>query len=123
MFLKLSGVRGESQNPRHYGEIEINGFSWGGKYQHSAGGPGKAAISDLTITKMADKTSAFLMVASHSGQHFPEAVLTIEQISEWGIMMRSIIFELKSILLDSVSGNGEMETITLSFAELKMVRS
>jgi type VI secretion system secreted protein Hcp len=123
MFLKLSGVRGESQNPRHYGEIEISSFSWGGKYQHSSGGPGKATISDLTFTKMRDKTSGVLMVASHSGQHFTEAVLTIEQLSEWGSMMRSIVFELKSILLDSVSGDGETDTITLSFADLKMMRS
>ncbi len=70
IFLKLDGVRGESENPRHYGEIEIIAFSWGGKHQHAAGGSGKASIKDLSITKKADQTSAFLMVACHRGQHF-----------------------------------------------------
>lgn len=29
MFLKLEGITGESQSPRHIGEIEISGFAWG----------------------------------------------------------------------------------------------
>ena len=27
-FLKIDGIPGESQNPRHQGEIEVESFSW-----------------------------------------------------------------------------------------------
>lgn len=121
MFLMLDGVRGESQNPRHYGEIEIVGFSWGGRHQHSAGGSGKASISDLSVTKRTDRTSPILMVACHRGQYFAKAVLTIEELSEWGSMLRSMVVELKSILIESVMADGnDHDSVTFKFADLKI---
>ena len=57
-FLKIDGIPGESQNPRHQGEIEVESFSWSETYLASAagaGGGGKVHVQDLNITKQIDK--------------------------------------------------------------------
>jgi len=46
-FLKINGIPGESQNPRHQGEIEVESFSWSESYLASAGGTGKVHVQDL----------------------------------------------------------------------------
>jgi type VI secretion system secreted protein Hcp len=64
LFLKIDGIPGESQNPRHRGEIEVESFSWSETYLASAagaggggGGGGKVHVQDLHITKQIDKAS------------------------------------------------------------------
>ena len=39
-FLKIDGIAGESQNPRHQGEIEVESFNWSETYLASAAGAG-----------------------------------------------------------------------------------
>jgi len=119
-FLKLDGIRGESQNPRHHGEIEIDGFSWGGKHQHSSGGPGKASINDLAIAKKHDRASSALWVACQSGLYIREAVLTIEEIAEWGSLIRATIVELRSLAIDSMQTNGDDEAIKFNFEAMRI---
>lgn len=129
MFLKLDGIRGDSKSPRHFGEIEVFSVMWGGRHQHhhgSGAAGGKALISDLTVTKQMDKTSQTLMVASATGQNLGEGVLTFEDISECGSLRRSVIFKLKSILVDSYTTFETyelVETVTLSIESLEMMSS
>jgi type VI secretion system secreted protein Hcp len=81
-FLKIDGIPGESQNPRHQGEIEVESFSWSETYLASAagaGGGGKVHVQDLHITKRIDKASPLLMLAVASGRHFTSAVLTAQR--------------------------------------------
>ena len=81
-FLKIDGIPGESQNPRHQGEIEVESFSWSETYLASAagaGGGGKVHVQDLHITKQIDKASPLLMLAVASGRHFTSAVLTAQR--------------------------------------------
>lgn len=124
MFLKLDGVRGESKFPRHSGEIEIASLMWGGRHQQNSGsgtGRGKALINDLTVTKQTDKTSPILMIACSTGQNFPEGILTIEDISETGNLLRAVILNLKSILVDSVTADNSAETATLNVESAKVM--
>jgi type VI secretion system secreted protein Hcp len=117
MFLKLDSVRGESTNPRHFGEIEIFGFTWGSKYMGTPGGahgPGKAQINDLTIFKQPDKTSPILAIACAAGQSFPQGTLTVEKVSESGSLLHSVRFKLESILIDSMSTNETEERVELN---------
>ena len=101
-FLKIDGIAGESQNPRHQGEIEVESFSWSETYLASApgaGGAGKVHIQDLHITKQTDKASPLLMLAAASGRHFASAVLAAQRpgkepldylvISLGGVMVNS----------------------------------
>ncbi len=61
------------------------------------------------------------MVAGHRGESFAKAVLTIGEISEWGSMPRSMIVELKSIPIESVTAAGnDHDSVTLNFADLRI---
>jgi type VI secretion system secreted protein Hcp len=84
-FLKIDGIAGESQDPRHPGEIEVESFSWGETHvAHAggatgAGGAGRPTIQDFHVMKQIDKASPLLMLAAASGQHFLSAVLTAQR--------------------------------------------
>jgi type VI secretion system secreted protein Hcp len=101
-FLKIDGIAGESQDPRHQGEIEVESFSWSETFLASAagaGGAGKVHVQDLHITKQIDKASPLLMLAAASGRHLTSAVLTAQRpgkepldyltISLGGVMVNS----------------------------------
>jgi type VI secretion system secreted protein Hcp len=80
-FLKIDGVAGESQDPQHIGEIEVESFSWGESRLPPEALPAarKPTIQDFQIVKHLDKASPVLMLAAASGQHFNSAVLTAEK--------------------------------------------
>jgi type VI secretion system secreted protein Hcp len=123
-FLKLKGVRGESQSARHLGEIEISSFTWGSKNpQLSNAGRGRASFSDLIITKAQDVTSPILWLACHTGQAFAEGLLTKEELSEQGNLIRSTIIALASVMLESMSVGERGETINLNFENVKVMRA
>lgn len=128
MFLKLKGIKGESKNPRHHGEIEISSFTWGIKPQGGigaggGGGAGKATVNDLIFSKNSDKTSPVLRVACHTGQPFAEGVLTLEEVSASGGLSRSGVIKLESVLIDFMTSDNEMDTVGLSFGKLTIERS
>jgi type VI protein secretion system component Hcp len=124
VFLKLDGVTGNSKSPQHFGEIELIGFSWGG-FQPSrltsdeVGG--KVLIHDLTITKQSDQTSSILMLACVMKRKFAVGRLTIEEVSESGSLLRSMILKLRHILVNSVTGNPVAETVTLNFRRARLM--
>jgi type VI secretion system secreted protein Hcp len=80
-FLKIDGVAGESQDPRHAGEIEVQSFSWGESHLPPSAGTAasRPTIQDFHIVKYLDKASPVLVLAAASGQHFRSAVLTAEK--------------------------------------------
>ncbi|MBK9153646.1 MAG: type VI secretion system tube protein Hcp [Chloracidobacterium sp.] len=123
-FLYLHGIRGESFAPRHIGEIELLGFQFEGRngaITATAGGPGNAKFTDITVTKSRDRLSPVLFHASAAGRHFREAVLTTEKVDARGHLVRSIAFHLSSVLIDRVTApSGQIEEITLSFGGLRM---
>jgi type VI secretion system secreted protein Hcp len=84
-FLKIDGIAGESQDPRHPGEIGVESFSWGESHLAHAGAAtsaGRPTIQDFHIVKQIDKASPLLMLAAASGQHFRSAVLTAQRPGE-----------------------------------------
>jgi type VI secretion system secreted protein Hcp len=80
-FLKIDGIAGESQDPRHPDEIELESFSWGEAHLATAGATGasRPTIQDFHVTKQIDKASPLLMLAAASGQHFKTAVLSAQR--------------------------------------------
>jgi type VI secretion system secreted protein Hcp len=78
-FLKLDGIKGESTDSKHKGDIEIESFQWGVGRGISAAtggaGAGKTTIQSFSITKVLDKTSPLLLQASAQGTHYKEAQL------------------------------------------------
>ena len=131
MFLRLHGIHGESRSPRHIGSIEISSFTWGNDRPAFGlgGGPGKVSINDLTVFKPADRTSPVLRLAGSEGRHIRDGVLTVEEFSNLGCLVRSSVWKMNSIQIESVTSSGHaayghqiMDAVTLNFANYKIER-
>jgi type VI secretion system secreted protein Hcp len=119
-YLKLDGVRGESTSPRHVEEIELTSFQWGMGIHTGGSGVGRAQISDLRVMKAQDRTSPQLWAACTTGQPFEEAIVTIEDISDRGSLMKFVKFTMNDVLVDSVKGDSRGETVGLTFVSVRM---
>jgi len=86
-FLLLDGIKGESNDAKHKGEIDVRSFSWG-VAQTGAGhtgmgsGAGKADFQDLQIVKTVDKSTPLLKLACASGKHITKGKLTVRKAGE-----------------------------------------
>jgi len=86
-FLKLEGIKGESQDDKHKDEIDVLSFSWGvsqtGTMAHGGGGgEGKASFNDFKFTTKVSKASPTLFLDCASGKHIKEAVVVGETSSD-----------------------------------------
>ena len=78
-FLEIDGIKGESRDEKHKGQIDIDSFSWGvsqpGLTRGGGGGAGKATFQDIHFTKSVDSSSPVLFLSCASGKHIPKATL------------------------------------------------
>jgi type VI secretion system secreted protein Hcp len=124
MFLKLDGIKGESQDDTHADEIDVLAWSWGcsqsgSTHMGKGGGAGKANFQDLSITKYVDKSSPNLLMAVAKGKHIKTATLTIRKAGD--TPLEYLIYDLEDIIVSSVSTGGSggedrlTENVTLNF--------
>jgi type VI secretion system secreted protein Hcp len=125
-FLKIDGIAGESQDPRHPGEIELESFSWGEAHLATAGATGasRPAIQDFHVTKQIDKASPLLLLAAASGQQFKTAVLTAErpgnQPQDYLTYTLSDLM-ISSYQIDAPEGQPRpVEQVSFSFGRIEM---
>src|SRR5262245_9866193 len=81
MFLRLDGVKGESKDSKHAGEIEIESVNWGaaqrGTSSHGTGaGSGKVSMTDFQFVMRCNSASPSLFVGCAKGTIYHEAILT-----------------------------------------------
>jgi Hemolysin-coregulated protein (uncharacterized) len=79
-FLKLDGIKGESADSKHKGEIDLESFSWGATQggTHSSGGgggAGKVQMQDFHFVMKSNTASPKLMEACATGEHIKNATL------------------------------------------------
>ena len=128
MFLMLDGIKGESMDDKHKGEIDIESFSWGlaqtgSGHRGGGSGTGKVDISDISIMKKVDKSSPTLQLACANGKHIAKGKLTVRKAGENPLEYFTV--DLESILVSSyqISGaNGgdvPQESIALNFVKVK----
>lgn len=127
-FLKIEGIDGESSNVKHKGEIEVLSFSWNLKQSISSvgggGGAGKTEVSDFNIVKHIDKASPQLMVAVCSGEHFRDALFTVEEPrGARGGGAAFLKIKLSDVLISSFQTGGggsdqPMDQVSLNFAKI-----
>jgi type VI secretion system secreted protein Hcp len=128
-FLKIMPVKGESRDKDYKEHIEL--LSWSiGAHQHGTGGAGggggagKVQMSDLSISKHADKSSSDLFLACCNGKHFDEAWIICRKAGEHPLEFLKI--KLQQVLVSSyqTSGHGgdliPVEQVTLNFAKIQM---
>ena len=80
-FLKIDGIKGESQDKTHKDEIQLNSFSWsatntGTSAMGSGAGAGRVQFQDFSFAKSVDTASPKLMLACANGEHIKSAILT-----------------------------------------------
>jgi type VI secretion system secreted protein Hcp len=125
MFLKLDGIKGESLDHKHAGEIHIESWSWGMSQTgaHGAGGgggAGKVSVHDISITKFVDKASPALMLHCCSGKHIPNGLVTVRKAGDKPL--EYLKMKLQDILISGVQEAGHggdqlTENVTLNFAK------
>jgi type VI secretion system secreted protein Hcp len=138
-YLKLDGIKGESQDDKHKDEIDVLSFSWGMAQQGTAAkgggmGAGKVAVQDITIKKEIDVASPKFLDACATGKHIPTAQLTCRKaggsaIEYWTIKLTDLLISSvhqETPLPDSInyhaskSNTGNlvpMETVTINFSK------
>jgi type VI secretion system secreted protein Hcp len=130
-FLKIDGIEGESSNNKHKGEIEVLSFSWNIKQSIAGGGAGgggagKAEVSDFNIVKHIDKASPALMVAVCSGEHFRDAMFTVEEPRGGrGFGAAFLKIKLSDVLISSFQtggggGDQPLDQVSLAFAKVEI---
>ena len=127
MFLKLDGIKGESKDKAHPGEIDIDSFTFGvqngGTFAAGGGGgAGKVAFHDINIMKAADLSSPLLMEACASGKHIKQAMITVRKAG--GKQEEFYKIKLSDLLVSSVTNSGAnggnpQEQLALNFAKIE----
>jgi type VI secretion system secreted protein Hcp len=129
MFIKIGDLKGEAQDEKHKGEIDVLAWSWGMSqsgttHMGSGGGAGKVSVQDLSFTKYIDLSSTELMLACCNGKHFDEATLIVRKAGEEPLEYVTIV--MKDLIISSVSTGGSggedrlTENITLNFATVNV---
>jgi type VI secretion system secreted protein Hcp len=130
MFLKMSGVRGESLDAQHQDDVEISHWGWGLKnsatFAMTDDQSVKHATADsVTITKKFDRASPTLARYCAKGQHIDKATITCRK-NAGDAKVEFMVVELMKVMVTDVKydsrGNveEEPETITLSFSQFRI---
>lgn len=129
MFLKIDGIKGESRDHAHEGEIDVLAWSWGMSqsgtmHRARGGGAGQVSVQDLFITKHIDKATPSLYLHCASGRHVPTATLTI-RTAGGDELVETLVINLENLIVSDIQSSestGELpvETMSLNFARVKM---
>jgi type VI secretion system secreted protein Hcp len=130
MFLELEGIDGESKDKQFKDKIDIYSFSLGlsnaaaGHYGGGSGA-GKAQITDMSIGKLVDKSSATLYKFCYQGKHIKTGKVHIrkaagEKALEYLKYEMDEVFVTSVNTSDSAGGGIANESISLNFSKIKM---
>jgi type VI secretion system secreted protein Hcp len=129
IFLKLDGIKGESQDAKHKEEIDVLSYSFGATQSGTmsyggGGGAGKVSFQDLNFTHRVDKSSPVLFLHCANGAHIKEATLTNRKAGKE--QQEYLVLKLSDILVTAVqhgdsAGEGlPTESISLNYAKIEM---
>jgi type VI secretion system secreted protein Hcp len=130
MFLKLDGVDGESKDEKHKGWIDIFAFSvnlqnQGAGHYGGGSGAGKASISDISISKQVDKSSATLYKFCYQGKHIKTGNIIMRKAAG-DAALEYLKYDLDEVVItnvatsESAGGGIAQESISLNFSKVKM---
>src|SRR5262245_49314976 len=123
IFAKLGDIKGESQDDKHKGEIEVLSFSWGVTNGPSGpgGAGGRATFQDLSITHHIDKSTPQLMEACATGTVLKEATITHRKAGK--SQQEYLIVKMNDIIITGVTHTGTSdqpgsESVSMAFAKV-----
>lgn len=128
IFLKLSGVTGESLDHRHRDEIEVLRWEWSvsqmaGLHSGHGGGAGKATVGDLRFDHYLDRSSPTLLKYCLGGRHIANATLVVRAAGGTPLEYLKIVMDdvivtgVAPVTVDSMAR--VREQVGLSFARVK----
>lgn len=129
MFLKIDSIKGESEDSKHKGEIDVLSWNWGvtqtgTTHAGTGGGAGKANFQDVTINKYVDRSSPILLKHCATGIHIKEAVLTVRKAG--GAPLEYIKLKMSDAIISAVQTGGSggderlTETVGINFARVDL---
>ena len=128
-LLELDGIKGESSDRKHKDTIEIESFSWGVsnsgvRSSGGGGGAGKVSFSDISVTKLVDKSSPLLFKRAATGQHIKKAVLFVrksggDQQEYMKITLSDLIVSSFKTAPDKSSNSVPLETVSMNFSKIE----
>lgn len=129
-YLKIDGIEGESRDDKHRDQIEIESFSWGESNFASAasgggGATGKVSMNDFHFVMRVSKASPKLFLACASGEHLPEAQLSISKAGAEQ-MIDYLYWKFTDILITSYQTGGSSgdavptDSFSLNFAKIEV---
>lgn len=131
MFMKLKDIKGESDDDKHKGEIQVLSFHWGVRQTGTSGvggggGGGKCQVQDFSFVKKFDAASAVLFQKCCTGEHVGEALFTARKAG--GTQLEYLKIKLTDVLISSVapgasaqgSDDVPLEEVSLNFGKCEI---
>ena len=127
MFLKISGVKGESLDSKHKDSIEVLSWSWGtstgtGKVKRGTVAP--QCIQDLALTKFVDSSTPQLIMLGVKGETAKEATLTVRKSGKE--QQEYLVIKMTDVLVSSYQTGGGagsdeplVDQVVLSFSKIE----
>lgn len=129
-YMQLGDIRGESQDDKHKGWVEVTNVSWGVTQPRAtsvstAGGhtSGRAEVHEVSFDKPADIASPVLFQTCAAGKTIPRAKFEFFRADGDGSRVKYFEIELENVMLSSVlptSGNGGIISEKVHLASSKM---
>ncbi|MDB5791002.1 MAG: type secretion system tube protein Hcp [Massilia sp.] len=131
-YLKIGDIKGESADDKHKQWIEVSHVDWGvtqprASTVSTAGGHtnGKADLSEVSFTKLADVASPILFRHCAMGKTIPTAVIEFMRADGDGKPINYFKIELENVMLSSFhpnSGEGGIltEQVHLAYSKIKV---
>jgi type VI secretion system secreted protein Hcp len=134
MFLKIEGskqglIKGESRDAAHKDEIDVLTWSWGMQSHpsiQSGLASGKTSITELVVTKGADRASTAIMSSLRNNEMIKKATLTVRKAGQNPLEYLKIVLEQARIVSFNASGGGGsdpsdvVETVGLAFKKISV---
>jgi len=123
LYLKLDGIDGESQDKAHLGWIDILSYRFG--VTNSVGGAqgtGRATFSELSVTKVVDKSSPSLLFDTASVTHIENGLLDVVEAGQPS-SKPFLEYKFTNLLVSDYSvgsgGDRPEESLSLNFTKIQ----
>jgi type VI secretion system secreted protein Hcp len=130
-YLHIGDIKGESQDDKHKGWIEVTGVHWGVSQPRAtavstAGGhtSGKADVHEVSFEKLADLASPVLFRTCAMGKTIPKARFEFFRADGDGVRVKYFEIELENVMISNVSptsanGGTISESVHLASSKFK----
>ena len=126
-FLKIDGIKGESQDSKHKDEIDVTSWSWGLSNTGSSvvgggGGAGKPVFQDFSWIQGLDASIPPIFLGVATGKHYKSAQLDVVKPGKDSAVFFEMNFDdvLFTKLQLSGAGSGQTALVALDYGKVTL---